>query len=276
MIRIFKNWRIALMTLPFVLVIVAAKLVINYFGLEFVTASSLFTSVVAGSIFLFGLILAGVLADYKESERLPAELVSSCESIYEEGKYCKVFHPSFNLAKLCTALNEILVGFKADVEEIKSRQALAAISRLTGILTELEKIGVSPSYVMRLKNEQAAMRKLTMRFYYIQRINFLPSAYILVQSIIVLVIFMLLFSKITPLADAVSITFILSFLFIYVIKLLKLLEKPFQKEGKTMDDVSLFLLEESQRNLLTEIEHDGHKPAEQQQTEPVANTVSKT
>lgn len=275
MAHIIKNWRLALQTIPIVLILVAVKILVNYLGWEFVTASSLFTSVVAGSIFLFGLILAGTLSDYKESERLPAELVSACESIHEEGRYSKISHPLFDLSKLCAALNEILNGFKADVENVKSRQALTAISGLTGIFMELEKIGVSPSYIMRLKNEQTAMRKVVMRFYYIQRINFLPSAYILVQSVISLVIFMLLFSKITPLADAIAITFILSFLFIYVIKLLKILEKPFQKEGKTMDDVSLFLLEECQRSLLAEMNNDGQHSAEQQKLDSPAYPVSK-
>jgi hypothetical protein len=34
-----------------------------------------------------------------------------------------------------------------------------------------------------------------------------------------------------------------------------LLEKPFQKEGATMDDVSLFLLEECQKNILDNLDN---------------------
>jgi len=85
LIRHFKRWRIALESASIVVVIICIKLVIEHFGWEFVSINPLFTSIIAGGIFLFGLILAGTLADYKESEKIPAEIISACESIYEEG-----------------------------------------------------------------------------------------------------------------------------------------------------------------------------------------------
>jgi len=252
--RILKNWHLVLKTLPIALILVLAKYVVYFFNLEVVTVNALYTSIVAGSIFLFGLILAGTLTDYKESEKLPAEIASGCQNIYEEARFIRELHPSFNISKLCAALNNIIVGFKEDIDDTRSRKSLEASATLTPIFAEIEKLNmnISPTYIARLKNEQAAIRKTLMRFYYIQRINFLPSAYTLVISMIVLVIVMLIFSRIEPLWDGLTIIFLLSFLFLYVIRLLKLLEKPFQKEGQTMDDVSLFLMEECQTCLLAD------------------------
>lgn len=247
--RQLKRWRVAAQTLPIVIVLVLAKAGLSFFGLEFITVNPLYTSVVAGGIFLFSLILAGTLSDYKESERLPAEFAAGCESIYQEGLYCRESRPQFNLDALRKTLCEVLAGFRADIEDPRSRAALAATERLTPSFMEMERLGMPAPFVARMKNEQTAIRKGLMRFHYIQRINFLPSAYLLVQTVIFLIIALLMFSKIEPFWDSMVIVFFLLYLFIYIIKLLNVMERPFQKEGTTTDDVSLFLLEECEKRI---------------------------
>jgi len=244
-----KRWRIAIQTLPVVIILVIIKAAISYFDLDFITVSPLFTSMVAGGIFLFSLILAGTLSDYKESERLPAEFAASCDSIYQEALCCLQTHSSFNINAIRKTLRDVLRGIKEDVGAVESRSALQALERLSESTTEMERLGVTPTFIVRIKNEQAAIRKGLMRFYYIQRINFLPSAYLLVQTVIFLIIVLLMFSRIEPFWDSIVIVFFLTYLFIYIIRLLQIMERPFQKEGLTRDDVSLFLLEECQRRI---------------------------
>ena len=43
--------------------------------------NALFTSLVAGTIFLIGFLISGVLSDYKESEKLPSELSASIKTL---------------------------------------------------------------------------------------------------------------------------------------------------------------------------------------------------
>ena len=62
--------------------------------------------------------------------------------------------------------------------------------------------------------------------------------------IIILVLALLMITNIEPIYESIIILVFLTYLFVYIMKLLGILEKPFQTEGKTMDDVSLFLLEE--------------------------------
>lgn len=74
-LRSSLRWRrreLLLHTLPPVFAIVAAKLAIDRLGWEFISVSPLHTSVVAGAIFIIGLMLAGMMSD-KEGERLPTE-----------------------------------------------------------------------------------------------------------------------------------------------------------------------------------------------------------
>ena len=62
------------------------KLVIHFLGFEFLTLNSLFTAIISANIFLIGFLISGVLADYKESEKIPGELATSLESMYNEAQ----------------------------------------------------------------------------------------------------------------------------------------------------------------------------------------------
>jgi hypothetical protein len=53
-----------------------------------------------------------------------------------------------------------------------------------------------------------------------------------------------LFTGIGPLDDSLPIIAFISFFFIYLVRLLKVLDTPFRLDERTMDDVSLFLLRE--------------------------------
>ena len=255
--KILKRWRIPILTLPAVVILALIKFVVAHYGWELVTLSPLYTSIVAGGIFLFGLILASTLADYKEGEKIPAEIASACENIYLEGLSIKRTRKAFNLTSLCGILTDILTSFKADITNVNSRKALEALSRLSYTFQEMDELGVPPNYVAWLKTEQGQIRKALLRVYYIQRINFLPSAYFLVKSVIVLLIALLMFTKIEPLSLSLFIVIILTYLFVYILQLVRVFEMPFQPEGKTMDDVSLFLLEELREKIgKTEIKTD--------------------
>lgn len=84
-----SKWKITRKVLPFVFLIVLAKLGIHYVGFEYLSLSSLFTALISANIFLIGFLLTGVLSDYKESEKLPGDLAASIEAI---NKYVRKKH----------------------------------------------------------------------------------------------------------------------------------------------------------------------------------------
>lgn len=233
-------------------VLVGLKLLVHYLGWEFLEVNALFTSIIAGGIFLFGVILAGTMSDYKESERLPAEVVSACLSIYEDGLYVAHTRDGFLLEPLREALIAVADGLETDAADDGSRAACEALRGLEGPFIQMEELGVPPNYIVRLKSEEAAMRKSILRMYYIQRTGFLPSAYLFVQTIVMLLLLMLIFVKIEPVYSSVIVIVFLTYLFVYIMGLLKTLDRPFRKAERTRDDVSLFLLGELREKLLEE------------------------
>jgi hypothetical protein len=239
-----KRWRVAINTGAIVAVIVLVKVVIEVFSADFIALSPLYTSVVAGGIFVIGLLVAGTLADYKEAEKMPAEITAALENIYGDGVSVKQQKPEFDLARMRRSLADIVSSLKKDLASNGSRSCLGAIDDLSESFIELERLDVPPNYIVRLRGEQGAIRRNVLRIYHIQRTAFLPSAYVLIQTIVGLIIVALLFTKLDPLHESIVVLVFISYFFIYLVKLLGILDMPFRIRERTMDDVSLFLLNE--------------------------------
>ena len=238
----FLKWRVAGQTALIVLGIIAAKLVISAFSLEFISISPLFTSVLAGGVFVLGLIVAGTLADYKEAERVPAEMTAALTNIHDDCAAFKQAFPDLDLARLKGTLLRIVAAFRGDLADPRSTATLDAIDGLNATFLEMDRVGVAATYTSRLRNEQGALRRSVLRVYHVQRTEFLPSAYLLIQSIVVIIITVLAFMEIEPTYEAVIILGFISFFFISLLWLLRLMDRPFHAEEHTKDDVSLFLL----------------------------------
>jgi hypothetical protein len=231
-----------LRTLPWVFALSGAKLLIEHLGWEFIEVSPLHTSIVAGAIFIVGLMLTGTMSDYKESERLPTETAASLESIYREALFVKELHPEFDLGRLTATLSAIPTTLRADLLE-GTQHTVAHVEELSASFLEMDRLGVPPNYITRIKQEQALIVRNLMRASYIQRIAFLPSAYTLVEIMLTLLISFLLFTEVaTPATDAILLGFI-SLIFLYILGLLRVLDSPFRPSGAGLDDVSLYQLD---------------------------------
>lgn len=263
----FTKWKITLETAMLVLGILALKILFQHYEFEFINLNTLSSSIIAGGVFIIGMILAGTLSDFKECEKIPAEMIGALENIYEEGRLVAARWPAFDFPRFKQRLRELVDGFNGDLSNDSTEQCLAAVNRLGDSFVEMEELGLAPNYVVRLKTEQGNLRKAVLRVYQIQRTNFVPSAYILVDAMITLIIVLLLVSKIMPFRDALFQLGFLSFLFIYLIKLLRTIDKPFRVTEQTMDDVSCFLLKE----FVTRIDDEASAEA----TTVAVGTVSK-
>ncbi len=243
------RWRLALDSLAALVALGAAKAAMHALGWEYLELNTLFSSVIGGAVFVFGLILAGTLSDYKESERIPAEIAAVAASIAEDGRYCKEQFPVFDEVTLRARVIALLAAFRSDLGTPGARSALDALAALTPSFIEMERIGLPANHVVRLKGEQASIRRTLLRVYYIQKIDFLPSAYNFVRTLVVLIIGLLLLTVIEPVGLGVVLVGFIAYLFTYILRLLRTLDTPFRVHEKTQDDVSLFLIHELEERL---------------------------
>ena len=242
-----KRLRVVVETGLAVVAIVIAKLIVHAFSWEFITLSPLYTSIVAGGIFVIGLIVAGTLADYKESEKMPAEIAAALANIHQDASGMKETNEEFDLVGLRKALVNVVATFKEDLGDSASRKCLAAINDLTASFVALERLGVPPPSLVRLRQEQGAVRRAVLRIYHIQDTEFLPSAYILIETVVLLIIGALVFTKVDALHESVVILAVIAYFFVYLVRLLKIMDTPFRVHKQTGDEVSLFLLNEFAR-----------------------------
>lgn len=245
---IMKKWRIFGRALAVTLSVLALKLIIHFLGWEAIELSSLHTSVIAGSFFVISFILSATIADYKESEKVPAEFSAIVENMYEDGLSIRKSYPKFDFTGYQRKLVEILDAFKEDAHKV-TRETHHLVHHLSVFFVEMEKAGVPPNYIVKLKQEQGQLTKALFRIYYIQTIQFIPSAFVLAQAVIGLSVALLLITAIEPFTVAVGLTAIISFIFVYILLLIRVISTPFHHGGKTMDDISLFLIDRARRHV---------------------------
>lgn len=246
-----RDYRIFLWALLAALLVLPAKYAMHYFGLEFIEQTSLHNSVVSSVIFVLGFVLSATIADYKESERIPAEFASNIEDMYNDAKETHKSYPKFNLDHFRKSLIDILGVFREGTR-VNRKGARKEIAELQASFAEMEQAGVPPNFVVKLKSQQTQLMRNLYRVNYIQRIQFIPSAFFLIKTIVVLVIGLLMCTNIDPFYGGLFIVGAITFIMIYMLVLIHHVSVPFQGKGETKDDVSLFLLREAREYLVSE------------------------
>jgi hypothetical protein len=242
---LFRSHRVAIETLVVVAVLVGIREVLWAVGVTGMSPSPLASSIVAGGVFVMGLVVAGTLSDYRDAERAPTDLAAGLYAILRE---CESMHAVWgkpNLHLLRERLIAVVTTLRADINVGNTRECQAAIEELSETFLELEESDVPANYVVRLRQEQAGLRKSLLRVYHIQREEFLPSAKTMIISIVVIILALLMFTNLDGHVESLVTLGFLSFFFLYLLRLLNVIDKPFKVgQERTEDDVSLFLLNE--------------------------------
>lgn len=245
-----RTYRIFFISVVAAGLVVAAKYILHYFELEPITLGSLHGSVISGVVFVIGFLLSATIADYKESERIPAEISSTLESMSEDALSIQENYPKFKVTAYQEQLHAIARGYLVDLRS-SSRKSMTRMElhNLNKLHSQMEKAGVPANFIVKLKQQQSVLLRHLFRVNYIQRITFVPSANILAWSIVVLAATLLLLTDMDPFVSSTVITGAIMFILIYVLQLIAVIRTPFHSEGKTRDDVSLFLLERTRDHL---------------------------
>ena len=221
------DWRLNLRVIPLVALAVLAKFVVDLLGWDTVALNSLHSGLVTGNIFLIGFMLAGTLADYKESEKLPGELAGRVEAIGDE---CQILYREKeaeparacleHLGRLSAALNAWLRGREA-VES-----PLERIEELNDFFLAFQPL-TQPNFIVRLKQEQSALRLLVIRINTIKETSFVRAGYTIITVTSILLVTALLFANIAQLAAELFLLGALTFLLAYTILLIRDMDNPF-------------------------------------------------
>jgi hypothetical protein len=243
--KVFSDYRVALDTALIVGSIVAVRALLFALGIDGMTLSPLTSSIVAGGVFVMGLVVAGTLSDYKDADRAPSDLATELYAILRECESMSTVWGLPDMAVLRRRLIGVVTALRADIDAGDTRECQQAIEDLSESFLELENSDVPANYIVRLRQSQSALRKAILRVYHIQREEFLPSAFAMIVSIVVIILAVVTFTDFDGVAQSLVTVGFLSFFFVYLLRLLRVIDKPFKVgRARTDDDVSLFLLTE--------------------------------
>lgn len=236
-----NKWKLSFRVLPFVCVIILLKLVVHQLGYEFLTLNTLFGAIISANIFLISFLISGVLTDYKEAEKIPADISSSLEALADET------HIIYKNKKSKTA-KDFLIYIKDLNNSIlkwfnKKERTFAVLNKITGMndyFLAFEKL-TQANFIARMKNDQSNLRKLINRTHTIRETSFNPAGYAIAEIISAILCIGFIFIKINPYYESIFFVGFVSFILIYMVMLIRDLDNPFgyyEKENYA-DEVSL-------------------------------------
>lgn len=248
------KWALAIKTLPFLAAVIGIKLLAHCLGWEVLTVSPLFSAIVSANIFLLGFLLAGVLTDYKESERLPGELAASLEAIADEAVIVyqnkKAAGATACLEQLRTLTSTILAWFYNREKMEPVREQLRA---LNGHFLAFESL-THPPFIARMKQEQSALRRVLTRIYTIRETSFVSSGYAIAEAATALLTIGILFLRFEHFHESFFVVVVIPFIMFYIIALIRDLDNPFGYcDGASAEDVSLKPVEDALKRIEMEL-----------------------
>lgn len=246
-----SKWRLTFLTLPYVILIVLAKYFSNSFNYEFLELNSLFTAAISANIFLIGFLISGTLTDFKESERLPGEISSSIQSLFDEAYITyknKDSEEAKNFMKELVILNGLILEWFH--KKVRTEEIYKEIFVLNERLLEFEKV-TQANFIVRMKNEQSNLRKVIARIDSIRDTSFLSTGYAVCEIITTLLIFGMIFLKIDSFIESMFFVPLISFIMLYMLNFVKSLDNPFSyyEEGGLVEDVSLKPLKDTKKRI---------------------------
>ncbi len=236
-----KKWHIAFKLVPILLGIFVLKLIFHFAGLELISLNALFTSLIAATTFLIGFLITGVISDYKESEKLPGEMASSLETIYDEAyilnknKKTKITKEFLNFHRdFLKLINEWFY------RKERTKTMLDKLHQMNDYFAQFEPL-TQANFLTRMKNEQSNLRKMIIRIDNIRDLNFIQSAYAIVETLGFFIVAGLLVMKLGLFYESLFFTGLVSFVVWYMILLIRDLDNPFDysKHGENGTEVSI-------------------------------------
>jgi hypothetical protein len=245
-----KHARIIGSALVVVAVVIALKAVAHALGWEALSLNPLLSGIVAANVFLMGFLLSGVLADFKESEKLPGEVAASLEILFDEATSMA---RRASDARSTSAADAVTAGVRDLAMSLndwfykkeRTSELMNALGDLSPRLLALESPAQAAS-IARIKQEQHALRRALVRIHTIRETSFISSGYLIAELTTGLLSLALILSKIEPFYESLFIVGVIVFLLAFLLLLIGDLDNPFgYYEKHSSEEVSLKPLEDA-------------------------------
>jgi hypothetical protein len=236
--------KILLKVLLIVSIVVVAKMLVVDMDLNILATGSILNSLIAGTIFIFGVILSAVFSEYREVDKIPGELANHLESLFEDVESLEnkneYDHKKLEYKSYLKKLYEDLTSWNKKI--IPSRQVFQDIESFSVFIKSLEK-NLPANYVVRMRNELFHIRRIFIRLDHARDVgvSFFLEGTSLIFSIST--IFTMMCTKFENDLTGVWTIALLTVFFSSIYLIIKVLDNPF--ENNLVNFKSIKILEEN-------------------------------
>lgn len=242
-----RRWRAVGVVLAQVALLCGAKVLLHRAGFELIVVNQLFSAIVASTVFLLGFLLSGVLADFKEAEKIPARFAASLEALSLEIGAIRAFQPAAQVEparEAVAGLGRLLVVWlcgRCETEEVLLgyRATHAAV-----VQAAVQYRGDVSSLRGRLMQSMALILEMIHRVHVIRETSFVPLVYWLAYLGSSLLFGGLLLARSDYWLDSLFFLAVISFLVLLILRLIADIDNPFGLgDPASAENVSIEVLE---------------------------------
>ncbi len=228
-----QKWRILILAAPAAIAVLALRFALHVSaGKSGILAFSDTAAVLTGTALIMGLMLSGVIADYKEAERLPSD----------RGRHSprspRRKRQQLNIANVDSSWVHgrlVIVGYAINewFYSRKSNEELWSVYRenMTYIADQVANSGTKSQYITQTNNANNNLRNSLERIAVIRDTKYLPAGYTLLQLLVAVTFGLLILADFPPGLPAYFVPGAVSLVYMYMLLLIKDLDNPFDYKG---------------------------------------------
>jgi hypothetical protein len=226
--KIASKWGLVFKGLLIIIPVVGLKMIFHQLNFDTFAVGTLTSALVTGVFFVIAIILAGVLTDFKESEKMVGELATSIENIYME---CRLIGSPEEVADILHHTKDLVHTVMANFK----RRGNWKVSEINSVVEEIDDDirafmakDKNTSVLLRIRTELSNIKRISYRVEMIKETTFLTAAHAILETGVTGIIFVLLISKIEPFWEGLFLFGVLSLLFTSIILLINDMDNPFE------------------------------------------------
>jgi hypothetical protein len=234
--RLKLKWGLIVKAAMLVMPLLVLKLIFHFLNLEVISVGPVITALVAGVFFVIAIILSGVLSDYKESEKIPGDLVASIEALYKDTWLLGNNEAVDEMLKHVRELTHTITANFQRKGSWKLSEVNAVIDQIDEDIRSFAAKEAPTALIIKLRNEVGNIKRLSNRVEVIKEVPFLPAGHAIVEFAAGGALLVLLLLKIEPVYEGLVLAGVIATILTAVILLIKDMDNPF--EGYVQIDLS--------------------------------------
>jgi hypothetical protein len=211
-----------------VLPLIALKAIFHFFSFEVIAVGPVITALVAGVFFVIAIILSGVLADFKESEKIPSELTASIEALYKDTMLAGNQEATAGMLIHIRELIHTLVSNFERKGDWKISEVNAVIDQIDEDIRSFNEKGVPMALILKLRNEVGNIKKFSNRVEVIKETTFLPAGHAIAEFATGSTLLVMLLLKLDPYYEGMLLIGVISLILTSVVLLIRDMDNPFE------------------------------------------------